>query len=158
MSNKGVYRTASATPGLLITRNGLYLLVYYILCYMELREGDVDKNLNIRSSRGAAEYSSTFEMVLPGGLLKFCFSNSPAGRPTAASSGSRIDRPSSACQLDSAAQQESLKNKTVLGHPAGPFQKSNCTRPPRGRTVYFDFCPRPPPSVPYSIILTPVST
>ena len=28
---------------------------------MELREGDMDKNQNIRSSRGAAEYSLTFE-------------------------------------------------------------------------------------------------
>ena len=44
------------------------------------------------------------------------------------------------------------KNKTVLGHPAVPFQNSNCTRPPRGRTVYFDFRPRPSPSVPYSIV------
>ena len=35
---------------------------------MELREGDVAENQNIRSSRGAAEYSLTFEMVLPGGL------------------------------------------------------------------------------------------
>ena len=72
--------------------------------------------------------------------------------PMAASSGRRIDRPWPACQLDEAAQQESLKNKTVLGHPAVPFQKSNCTRPPCGRTVYFDFRPRPPPSVPHSII------
>ena len=71
----------------------------------------------------------------------------------AALSGRRIDRPWPACQLDSAAQQESSKNKTVLGHPAGPFQKSNCTRPPRGRTVYLDFFPRPPSSVSYSIVL-----
>ena len=129
------------------------------------------KNQNIRSSRGAAEYSLTFEMVLPGGRVQFCFSNSPAGRPhpidkpasadrsgdrtrppTAASSGRRIDRAWPPCQLDLAAQQESLKNKTVLGHPAGPFQKLNFTRPYiLRRTVYFDFCPRPPPSVPYSI-------
>ena len=38
------------------------------------------ENQNIRSSRGAAEYSLTFEMVLPGGRVQFCFSNSPAGR------------------------------------------------------------------------------
>ena len=69
--------------------------------------------------------------------------------PTAASSGRRIDRPRPACQLDEAAQQESSKNKTVRGHPAGPLQKSNCTRPHRGRTVYFDFWPSPPPLVPY---------
>ena len=61
-----------------------------ILCYMELREGDVYKNQNIRSSRRAAKYSSTIEMVLPGGLLQFCFSNSPAGRL------SPIDKPASA--------------------------------------------------------------
>ena len=36
--------------------------------HMELREGDLAKNQNIRSSRGAASYSLTFEMVLPGGL------------------------------------------------------------------------------------------
>ena len=47
---------------------------------MELSEGDVAENQNIRSSRGAAEYSLTFEMVLLGGRVQFCFSNSPAGR------------------------------------------------------------------------------
>ena len=31
---------------------------------MEVREGDVAENQNIRSSRGAAEYSLTFEIVL----------------------------------------------------------------------------------------------
>ena len=36
---------------------------------MELREGDVAKNQNILSSRRAAEYSLTFEMVLPGAGL-----------------------------------------------------------------------------------------
>ena len=51
-----------------------------ILCYMELREGDMAENQNIRSSRGVAEYSLNFEMVLPGGRVEFCFSNSPAGR------------------------------------------------------------------------------
>ena len=69
-----------------------------------------------------------------------------------ASSGCQIDRPWPACQLDSAARQVSSKNQTGLGHPAGAFKKSNFTRPPRGRTIYFDFRPRPPPSVPYSII------
>ena len=58
--------------------------------HMELREGDVAENQNIRSSRGAAEYSLTFEMVLPGGRVQFCFSNSPAGRL------SPIDKPASA--------------------------------------------------------------
>ena len=57
---------------------------------MELREGDVAENQNIRSSRGAAEYSLTFEIVLPGGRVQFCFSNSPAGRL------SPIDKPASA--------------------------------------------------------------
>ena len=66
------------------------LAIEYILCYMELREGDVAENQNIRSSRGAAEYSLTFEIVLPGGRVQFCFSNSPAGRL------SPIDKPASA--------------------------------------------------------------
>ena len=35
--------------------------------HMELRKGDLAENQNIRSSRGAAEYSLTFQMVLPGG-------------------------------------------------------------------------------------------
>ena len=142
---------------------------------MELREGDVAGNQNIRSSHGVAEYSLIFQTVLPGGLVQFGFSKCPAGRPrpidkpasadrsgdrtrppTAASSGRRIDRPRPACQLDSAARQDSLKNQTVLGHPAGRLEKSNCTRPPRGRTVYFDFRPSPPPSVPYGLC-TPMS-
>ena len=59
---------------------------------MELREADVDKNKNIRSSRGAAEYSSTFEMVLPGGRVQFCFSNSPAGRPSPIDKPAKPDR------------------------------------------------------------------
>ena len=82
------------------------------------------------------------------GLVHFDFWNGPAGWPStvlffkvscwaapsnwqltrpprAASFGRRIDWPWAACQLDSAAQQESLKNKTVLGHPSGPFQKSH---------------------------------
>ena len=141
---------------------------------MELREGDLAKNQNIRSSRGSASYNLIFRIVLPGGLLKFGYLNSPAGRPrpidkpasadrsgdrtrppTAASSGRRIDRPWPACQLDSAARQESSKNQILLGHPAGRYEKSNFTRQTRGRTVYFDFWPCPPPSVPYSILLTP---
>ena len=65
-----------------------------ILCYMELREGDVAENQNIRSSRGAAKYSLTFEMVLPGGRVQFCFSNSPAGRL------SPIDKPAKADRSD----------------------------------------------------------
>ena len=63
-----------------------------VLCYMELREGDVDKNQNIRSSRGAAEYSLTFEMVLPGGRVQFCFSNSPAGRLSPIDKPAKADR------------------------------------------------------------------
>ena len=39
---------------------------------MELREGDVAENQNIRSSRGAAENSLTFEIVLPGGRVQLC--------------------------------------------------------------------------------------
>ena len=38
---------------------------------------------------------------------------------TAASSGRRIDRPRPAYQLDSAALQDTLKNQTVQGRPAG---------------------------------------
>ena len=73
--------------------------------HMELREGDLAKNQNIWSSRGAASYILTFEMILPDGRVQFCFSNSRAGRPrpiyqsgdrtrppTAASSG-RLSRP-----------------------------------------------------------------
>ena len=52
------------------------------------------------------------------------------------------------------------------GRPAGEFEKQNFKRPPgrtiryeksnfmrqtRGRTVYFDFWPSPPPSVPYGL-------
>ena len=33
--------------------------MHCILCYMELREGDVAENQNIRFSRGAAKYSLT---------------------------------------------------------------------------------------------------
>ena len=75
----------------------------YILCYMDRREGDAAKNLNIRSSRGASstvsffkltcrvpEYSSFFQTVLPGGRVQFGFSNCPAGRP------SPIDKPAEA--------------------------------------------------------------
>ena len=58
--------------------------------HMELREGDLAENQNIRSSRGAASYILTFEMVLPGGPVQFGFSNSPAGRPLP------IDKPASA--------------------------------------------------------------
>ena len=85
--------------------------------HMELREGDLAANQNIRSSRGAASCILTFEMVLAGGRVQFCLSNSPAGCPRP------IDKPASADQSAAA---------------------------PR-KTVYFDFWPRPPPSVPYSI-------
>ena len=50
----------------------LFIIEIYLLCYMELREGDVAKNQNIRSSRGAAEYSLTFEMVFSGPIVKVC--------------------------------------------------------------------------------------
>ena len=63
-----------------------------ILCYMELREGDVAENQNIRSSRGAAEYNLTFEMVLPGGPVQFGFSNSPAGRLSPIDKPAKADR------------------------------------------------------------------
>ena len=137
---------------------------------MDLREGDLAESLNIWSSCGAALYSLICQSVLPGGLLQFGFSKCPAGRPcpidkpasadrsgdrtrppTAASSGRRIDRPWPACQLDSAARQESSKNQILLGHPAGRYEKSNSMRKTRGRTVYFDFWPSPPPSVPYGL-------
>ena len=39
--------------------------------HMELREGDLAENQNIRSSRGVASYILTFEMVLPGGRVQF---------------------------------------------------------------------------------------
>ena len=105
-------------------------MVYTI--HMELREGDLAKNQYIRSSRRSASYNST-------------------RTPAAASSGRRIDRPWPACQLDEAARQESSNNQTLRGHPAGRYEKSNYTRQTRGRTVYFDFWPSPPPSVPYGL-------
>ena len=74
---------------------------------MELREGDLAGNQNIRSSHGAALYSSTFEMVLPGGRVQFCFLNSPAGRL------SPIDKPAKATR------QDHLKSRNVRGRPAG---------------------------------------
>ena len=60
--------------------------------HMEPREGDLAENQNIRSSRGAAEYSLTFEMVLPGGGVQFCFSNSPAGRLSPIDKPAKADR------------------------------------------------------------------
>ena len=72
----------------------------HILCYMELREGDVAENQNIRSSLRAAEYSLTFEMVLPGGLVRSPDRSALAGLSIG------------------------------LSRPAGEFEKQNCTRPP----------------------------
>jgi len=60
--------------------------------HMELREGDLAENQNIRSSRGAASYILTFEMVLPGGRVQFCFSNSPAGRLSPIDKPAKADR------------------------------------------------------------------
>ena len=89
-----------------------------ILCYMELREGDIAENQLIWSSRGAAEYSLTFEMVLPGGQVQFCFSNSPAGRL------SPIDKPAKADRSgDRTWPPDSVTGS--IGHLAGPFKKSN---------------------------------
>ena len=96
---------------------------------------------------GGRGRKSKYMVLLRCGRVQFDFSNCPAGWP-----GRRIYRPRPACQLDSAARQDSLKNQTVLGHPAGQFDKSNCTRPHRRRTIYLAFRPRPPPSGPYSII------
>ena len=87
-----------------------------MLCYMELREGDVAGNQNIRSSHGVAEYSLIFPTVLPGGRVQFGFSNCPAGRL------SPIDKPAEAGL------------SIGQGRPAGHFEKPNCTRPP-SRTV-----------------------
>ena len=53
-----------------------------ILCYMDRREGDAAENLNIRSSRGASEYSLIFQTDLPCARVQFIFSNCPAGRPS----------------------------------------------------------------------------
>ena len=47
--------------------------------------------------------------------------------------------------------QESSKNKNLRGHPTGRYKKSNFTRQTREMTVYFDFWPSPPPSVPYGL-------
>ena len=76
--------TFTIGPGKTINGSSVYTI------HMELREGDLAENQNIRSSRGAASYILTFEMVLPGGPVQFGFSNSPAGRPLP------IDKPASA--------------------------------------------------------------
>ena len=91
-----------------------------------------------------------------GGRVQFDFWKGPAGWPStvlffklscwAAESSWQAGQARSIRRPDEAA----------VGHPAGPFQKSNCTRPPRGRTVYFDFWPSPPPLVPYGLC-TPMS-
>ena len=60
--------------------------------HTELREGDLAKNQNIRSSRRAASYILTFEMVLPGGRVQFCFSNSPAVGLSPIDKPSKADR------------------------------------------------------------------
>ena len=73
------------------------------LCYMELREGDVAENQNIRSSRRAAEYSLTFEMILPGGQVQYYFSNSPAGRVSAIEKPAKADRSGKRTRPDEAA-------------------------------------------------------
>ena len=52
-----------------------------------------------------------------------------------------------------AVRPSTLKNQTVRGQPAGQFQKSNCTRPHRRRTIYLDFRPSPPPSGPYGLCI-----
>ena len=57
---------------------------------MDRREGDAAENLNIRSSRGASEYSLIFQTDLPCARVQFIFSNCPAGRP------SPIDKPAEA--------------------------------------------------------------
>ena len=89
------------------------------LCYMELREGDVAKNQNIQSSRGAALYILTFEMILPGGLRR--------PRPVAGSIGlGRLvnwTQPPSRrvwkTKLYWATRQYHFKSQNVRGRPAG---------------------------------------
>ena len=105
---------------------------------MELRNGDMAKNQNIRSSCGAAEYSLTFEMVLPSGRVQFfklsCWaaeSNWQAGqgrsirRPDKAAVGGRVRSPDRSAEAGLSIGR---------GRPAGEFEKQNCKRPP-DRTI-----------------------
>ena len=120
----------------------------------------------------AASYSLVFQTVLPGGLVQLTSRPRPIDpatglgclrqpRPVAGSIGlGRLvnwTRPPGRTvwktKLYSAARQDSLKKWTVLGHTAGQFEKSNCTRTPRGRTVYLDFWPSPPPSGSYGLCI-----
>ena len=86
---------------------------------MELRERDVAENQNIRSSRRVAEYSLTFEMVLPGGRVQFCLSNSPAGRL------SPIDKPAKATRSGDPQGRVQRNSKTI--HQVGSQQASKKT-------------------------------
>ena len=45
------------TKGRIMSNKTFVTTVFSILCYMDRREGDAAENLNIRSSRGASEYS-----------------------------------------------------------------------------------------------------
>ena len=84
--------------------------------------GDLAENQNIRSSRGAASYILTFEMVLPGGRVQFCFSNSPAGRPCPFDKPALVDRSGDRTRPPQAtrpSRQDHFKSQIVLGRPAG---------------------------------------
>ena len=125
-----------------------------ILCYMDRREGDAAENLNIRSSRGASEYSLIFQTDLPCARVQFIFSNCPAGRPStvwffklscrAAESNWQAGRGRSIRRPDEVAVGNRVRSpdrsaeaglSIGQGRPAGQFEKPNCKRPP-GRTVW----------------------
>ena len=72
------------------------------------------ENQNIRSSRGAAEYSLTFEIVLPGGQIQFCFSNSPAGRLSPIDKPAKADRSGDRTRPPQAAESPSLSSIWIV--------------------------------------------
>ena len=133
---------------------GHIFLLFLILCYMDRREGDAAENLNIRSSRGASEYSLIFQTDLPCARVQFIFSNCPAGRPStvwffklscrAAESNWQAGRGRSIRRPDEVAVGNRVRSpdrsaeaglSIGQGRPAGQFEKPNCKRPP-GRTVW----------------------
>ena len=144
-------------PELFNTYTSIFVIHHtygYFVCLINkmLYQNHICSSSMLYGTAGEGRGQKSKYTVLPrGGRVQFDFWNGTAGWPIdPATAHGHLRRPRPVAGLiGSAAQQESLKNKTVVGHPAVPFQKSNCTRPPRGRTVYFYFWPRPPPSVPY---------
>ena len=137
-----------------ISGTDVEMCTWYILCYMDRREGDAAENLNIRSSRGASEYSLIFQTDLPCARVQFIFSNCPAGWPSTvwffklscwvaesnwqAGRGRSIRRPDEVAvgnRVRSPDRSAEAGLSIGQGRPAGQFEKPNCKRPP-GRTVW----------------------